>query len=92
MISINAPIVAIDEQVSSDLGGEAVILNLNSGIYYGLNEVGARIWELLQQPQTVLNLRDTITTEYETSPEACEHDILAVLHDLQAAKLIKVLD
>lgn len=44
-------VVAVGEQISSNLGGEAVILNLKTGVYHGLNQVGTQIWNLIQQPQ-----------------------------------------
>jgi hypothetical protein len=40
-------------RVSCNLAGEAVILNTKSGIYFGLKPVGARIWELVQEPRTI---------------------------------------
>lgn len=92
MILMDGSITAIDEQASSDLGNEAVILNLKSGIYYGLNEVGARIWQLLQQPQTVLSIRDKILDEFEIDPETCQQDVLAILQDLKMAELIRLED
>ena len=42
-------VVASPDQISSDLGDEAVILNLKSGVYHGLNEVGAKVWAFIQQ-------------------------------------------
>ncbi|ARV58396.1 thymidylate synthase [Nostocales cyanobacterium HT-58-2] len=89
-ISESSRVVAAVEQISSDLGGEAVILNLKSGVYHGLNEVGARIWNLLQQPQVVKDIKQTILEEYEVEPEVCVGDLLALLNELKAAELIKV--
>ena len=43
--------VATKDQVSCDLAGEAAILNIKSGVYYGLDPVGARIWNLMQEPR-----------------------------------------
>ena len=43
---------AAGEQASCDLTGEAVILNLRSGQYFSLNDVGTRIWNLIQEPKT----------------------------------------
>src|SRR5262249_26432086 len=79
MISVNSIVVASREQLSSDLGGEAVILGLKSGVYYGLNTVGARIWSLIQEPRTVEDLRNTILSEYQIESERCEGDLLALL-------------
>jgi hypothetical protein len=92
MISKSAIVVATQEHVSSDLAGEAVILNLRNGMYYGLDAVGSRIWTLIQQPQPVAVLRDTIVAEYDVEAERCERDILTLLTDLAAAQLIEVTD
>jgi hypothetical protein len=83
-------VVAIKEQISSDLAGEAVILNLKSGVYFGLNEVGAKIWSLIQNPKPICDLRDALLAEYEVEPEVCERDLLQLLQDLKAAGLIEV--
>lgn len=91
-LSDSSIVVAIQEQVSSDLAGESVILHLKSGVYYGLNDIGAQIWNLIQQPKTVSELRDAILQEYEVEPDQCESDILALLQDLAAAELIEVKD
>jgi hypothetical protein len=92
MISNNAIVVASKEQVSSDLEGEAVILNLKNGMYYGLDAIGSRIWTLLQTPQSVAALRDAIVAEYDVDAARCERDLLALLTNLAAAQLIEVSD
>ena len=89
-ISEGAIVVAIRDQVSADLAGEAAILNLKSGVYYGLNSVGARIWSLIQEPKTVEDIRDTILNEYDVDPERCESDLLQLLQQLAAEGLIEV--
>ena len=91
-LSENSIIVASEAPVSAELAGEAVILNPDSGMYYGLNEVGARIWELIQEPKTVSQIRDAIVAEYEVEPERCESDILGLLQDLAAKELVEVKD
>lgn len=85
-------IVAAKEQVSSDLAGEAVILNLKSGKYYGLNAVGARIWNLIQEPRTLNDIRNVILEEYEVEPERCDRELLILLQELAAEGLIEVRD
>ncbi len=89
-ISESSFVVAVTEQISSDLGGEIVILNLQSGVYHGLNEVGARIWNLIQEPKIVKNIKKMLLTEYEIEPEVCNSDILELLHVLRASGLIEV--
>ena len=45
-------VVAARQQISCDLADEVAILNLESGVYYGIDAVGALIWNLVQQPRT----------------------------------------
>jgi hypothetical protein len=92
MLSLNSTVAVSENQVSSDLGSEIACLNLKSGIYYGLDAVGARIWELIQEPRTVNEIRDAILEEYDVEPERCERDLLAFLDQLAAEDLIKVRD
>ncbi|MER3490959.1 MAG: PqqD family protein [Mastigocladus sp. ERB_26_2] len=89
-ISENTIVVASAEQISSDLGGEVVILNLKSGTYHGLNEVGTLIWNLIQTPKTVKDIKAAILAEYEVEAERCDRDLLKLLEDLLAAELINI--
>ena len=90
IISEKSIVVSVKNQVSSDLGGEAVILNMSTGTYHGLNEVGARVWNLIEQPQVVKDIQQTLLQEYEIESSVCSDDLLALLKDLQNAGLIEV--
>ena len=83
-------VVASSEQISSDLGEEAVILNLKSGVYHGLNEVGATIWKLITEPKTIKEIEQKLLQEYDVEPEQCQSDLIALLSDLLAAELIVI--
>jgi hypothetical protein len=89
-ISCGAVVVVAKDQVSCDLKGQAAILNLNDGMYYGLNEVGARIWSLLSEPITVGLIRDQLEREYDVDGDRCEKDLVTLLSQLQDAGLIEV--
>ena len=71
-------VVAVKDQVSSDLGGEVAILDLTGGVYYGLDEVGSRIWELIQEPIVVNQIQATIVEEYDVDSVRVERDMLAL--------------
>jgi len=92
IISEISIIVVTKDQVSCDLSGEAAILNLKSGVYFGLNTVGASIWKLIQEPRTVKEIRDSILKEYDVNPDRCENDILEILQELSTNGLIEILD
>src|SRR6476660_7988360 len=85
-------VVAAKDQMSCELAGEAVILDMESGTYFGLNEVGARVWSLIQEPRVVRDSQEGILREYEVDPERCEEDLATLLRDLSTAGLIEVQD
>ena len=89
-ISVTSIVAATRDQVSSDVGGETILLSMESAMYYGLDSVGARIWELLREPVRVSEIRDVIATEYDVEIERCESDVLAFLKELAAKGLIEV--
>ena len=91
-ISDASIVVAVKDQVSCDLAGEAAILNIKNGVYYGLDPVGARIWSLVQEPRMVGEIQRTITGEYDVEPERCAQDLSALLEKLLAEGLIEVRD
>lgn len=92
IVSKHSTVVATKDQVSSDLGGEVAILDLKAGTYYGLDAVGARVWELIQEPKGIREVRDTVLEEYEVEPEQCERDMIALLQKLADEGLVEVLD
>ena len=87
-ISDRSVVVAAKDQVSCDLAGEAAILNITNGVYYGLDPVGARIWSLMQQPRSVGEIQTVITGEYDVEPERCARDLVNLLEKLLAEGLI----
>ncbi len=84
--------MAVKGQVSSDLGGEVAILNLDAGVYYSLDDVGARVWELAQEPAKVGEIQGRILEEYDVEPERGRREILALLQDLVNEGLLEVRD
>ena len=89
-IDLESVVVASKDQLSSSIGGETVILGLKAGHYYGVGDVGARVWQLIQEPRRVAELRDAIVAEYEVAPAVCEADLLKLLDRMAEARLIEV--
>lgn len=83
-------VVAAPNQVSSELAGESVILNVKTGRYYGLNAVGVSIWDKIQSPKTLQELCDALIAEYDVAPDHCKVEIHELLQDMIAAELIQV--
>ncbi len=84
-------IVAVSpRQISSAMGAEQAILQLDSGKYFGLNPVGSRVWQLLATPRPVSEILATLLAEYEVPADRCRADLVALLEKLRAAGLIEV--
>jgi hypothetical protein len=82
-------VAAADSVLASPLGGEVVLLEPEGGTYYSLNEVGARIWEILEKPTSVDGICDHIVGEYEVDPARCRRDVLRLLGDLMEHGLVE---
>ena len=91
-LSGSSVIRAVTDQVSCDVGDEAVILHLKSGEYFGLDAVGARVWNLIQEPRTVNDIQDVLLDEYDVERERCERDLLDLLNKMAEKGLIEVRD
>ena len=90
MLSYTSTVVATSQQVSCDLSDEATILCLKNGKYYGLSQVGARIWELLAEKKTVQEVHSTLVQEYEVDAQECRRDLLNILQELNAEGLVEI--
>ena len=77
------------DQVSCTVEDETVILHLKDGVYFGLNPVGAFVWNHLKQPQVVSELKRAVLSEFDVSDEQCEADLQELLSDLFNAGLVE---
>jgi coenzyme PQQ synthesis protein D (PqqD) len=89
-ITLDATVVAAEEQVSCDLADEAVVLNIRDGVYYGMDPVAARVWTLVQTPRTVAELRDDLLKEFDVDEARCTRELMAFLEQLTAWGLVEL--
>lgn len=85
-------VVATKDHVSCPLGDDIVILDLKAGLYFSLDNVGAMVWQLIQEPRSVQELRVAILDAFEVAQDVCEQDLLALLRELTARNLIEIRD
>jgi hypothetical protein len=90
IISVGSVVVAAKSGLSRALEKEVAILNLKNGTYYGLDRVGAYVWNLLQQPTSVARIRSAMLEKYEIDEARCERELLDLLGQLQSEGLIEV--
>jgi coenzyme PQQ synthesis protein D (PqqD) len=77
-------------QSSCRLGDEAVVLDLKQGRYFGMNDVAARVLELLDRPRSLAELKETLVAEYEVDPVRLEADLFALAARLVELGLIEI--
>jgi predicted aldo/keto reductase-like oxidoreductase len=77
------------QQVSCNLNDEVALLHLDTAMYFGLQGVGAQIWESLEQPRSVADICEDITKQFDVAPATCHDDVVRFLKGLQDAGLIE---
>ena len=82
-------IQASNDVVSRVVDGEAVLLDLASGKYFGLNEVGSRVWEHVNEAITVGALVERLLAEFDVDATTLRRDVDELLADLTAKGLIQ---
>lgn len=80
-----------EDVVAREVGGETVLLDLEAGTYFGLNPIGGRIWQLLDNAdQALAAICDTLEAEYDVARDVLEADVLALARDLESNGLVKL--
>jgi hypothetical protein len=78
--------------VTSNLDGEIVMMSVENGEYYGLDEIGTRIWQLIEHPIVIEKLITCLTSEFEVERQECEQDTLEFLEDMFSRNLINLVE
>ena len=86
----DAAVVVTADQLSTRLGEEIVILSLRDSVYYGLSDVGARIWDLIQTPRTVDEILSALVDEYEVAAADAAAGLDRLLRELETRGLVAI--
>jgi hypothetical protein len=78
------------QQISSELGGEIVIMDLKNGVYHGVQGVSAFIWHLLSRPISIQEICDRVAGEYDVEPSRCEADVMTLVQQLLNEGLVNL--
>jgi hypothetical protein len=87
-ISLNSRVRIQEDVLFQELQGEAVLLNLKTGVYLGLDAVGTRIWQLLQEDGTLSRVVEVILAEYDVTREKFESDLLNLVSQMEQQGLL----
>ena len=90
MVTLQSKIVIPQDVLFRDVAGEAVILNLETGKYFGLDGVGTRMWALLAEHGSVETAYWALLDEYEVNAEQLQSDLFKLIDDLAGHQLLKI--
>ena len=74
--------------ITRELSGETVLLNLESGVYYGLDVVGTRVWQLIMEGRTITGVCETMIEEYEVAPDVLRDDVSRLVGELRERGIV----
>lgn len=89
-VSLDASLVVPDDVIFRELDGEAIILNLATGIYFGLDEVGTRLWALVTEAGPLRRAVDVMADEYDVDRPALEADVIELAAGLIDKGLVQI--
>ena len=81
-----------DSVMFRELEGEAVILDLDSEGYFGLDQIGTRMWQLVTEAESIEAAFDVLLEEYEVEPDTLRADLSGLLEALLARGLLEIAD
>jgi len=89
-ISLDRTVRIGEDTVFRELAGEAVLLQLQAGMYFGLDPVGTRLWELMAERGHLRAVLDCAQQEFDVDPVTLERDLLALVTQLEEKKLVSL--
>ncbi|MDH4041458.1 MAG: PqqD family protein [Gammaproteobacteria bacterium] len=89
-LDLNQTITLSPEVISQEVSGETVLLDLQSENYFGLDEVGTRIWQLIRETSDLQAIYQTLLAEYDVSEERLQQDLDNLLAEISGLGLIRL--
>jgi hypothetical protein len=90
-VEANTRVARAADLLSTRVDEDIIILNMQTDNYVALDEVGRRIWDLLETPRSVDELCQQLNQEFSGDPEQIRADVLAFLNELEADQMLNVL-
>ena len=90
MLSLDSRVTIHPDAVFRELDGEAVILQLDAGMYFGLDPVGTRLWQLIEAHGELRPVLQAAAAEFDVAPDVLEHDLIDLVSGLAEKQLVVV--
>lgn len=87
-MNLNQTIILSPDVISQEVSGETVLLDLESENYFGLDEVGTRIWQLIKETNNLKTIYDTLLSEYDVQEDRLQQDLDTLLSEISGLGLI----
>jgi hypothetical protein len=92
ILNLNQTIALSPDVIAQEVSGETVLLDLESENYFGLDEVGTRIWQLIKETNDLNAIYNTLLDEYEISGDRLQQDLHVLLSEIEDLGLIILKD
>jgi hypothetical protein len=89
-VPLDSVVAVSEDAVFRELDGQSVLLNLATGMYFGLDAVGTHVWQLAAENGSLRWISQRLAEEYDAEPAAIERDLLALADTLVAKGLWSV--
>ena len=87
-MNLDTRLEASSSVVTREIGGEMMLMDLESGTYFGLDAIGGRAWQAIEGGQTIEELCAQIEKDFEVAPEQLREDMLSLARKLLENKLV----
>ena len=89
MIDEHTAVVRRAEPLTADVHGETVMFHPEAGSYFALGDVGTRVWDLLAEPRSVIQICDALRAEFDVDPETCRAQVLEFVTEMHEKQLVE---
>ena len=89
-LTIKSSVHINDTVLFQELQGEAALLDLKTGIYFSLDTVGTRIWQLLREHEVLSKVVEAMLSEYDVTEDRCRQDLLDLVEEMRQQGLVTV--
>ncbi|HYD69826.1 PqqD family protein [Azospirillum sp.] len=86
----SARVQRVTDVLSAEVDGEAVLMSIEKGCYFGLDDIGSDVWRRLEEPVGIAALAASLADDYDGDPAVIERDVIALLSDMAANGLVTV--
>lgn len=78
------------EIVHSDMDGETVMMSIEQGEYYGIDAIGAQIWNMLEEEKSIEDICASLCEKYDVEASVCQRDVIRFLENMHEQKIIEI--